>query len=273
MEVTEAIHRLEPYLAGTGQAAREAYYIITELLAEAGETSPLVTEIPEALFKRAVKVAKRRARGEPIQYIFGRAYFMDMTLMVKRGVFIPRPETETLALLAKELYPEDSDIRIWDLGTGTGCIAIYLARHYRRASVTASDISRKALRVARENATRYGVSDRIRFVRARGVTAAQGTYDLVVSNPPYIRTEEMKALQREVLFEPTEALWGGDDGAALSKEIILNPHLVQGGWLLLETSPFIGEAVLRFANENGFKAELFPDLSGLPRVIRARWNG
>jgi len=273
MQVSEALQRLEPYLAGTGQPAREAYYIITELLADAGETSPLVTEIPDSLFRKAERIAKRRAKGEPIQYIFGRAYFMDMTLRVKRGVFIPRPETETLVLLAADLYPQDSEIRIWDLGTGTGCIAIYLARHYRKASITASDISGKALGVARENAARYGVSGRIRFVKARGTRAAEGLYDLVVSNPPYIRTEEMKGLQRDVLFEPTEALWGGDDGAGLSKEIILDPHLVPGGWLILETSPFIAEAVLRFANENGFKAELFPDLSGLPRVIRARWNG
>ncbi len=273
MQVSEAIQRLEPFLAGTEEPAREAYYIITELLADAGEASPLVLEIPDAMFKKAMKVAKRRAKGEPIQYIFGRAYFMDMTLRVKKGVFIPRPETETLALVAGGTYPPDSEIRIWDIGTGTGCLAIYLARRYGRANVLASDINGKALKIAKENAIKYGVSERISFVKSRGTRAGEGFYNIVVSNPPYIRTEEMKSLPREVLAEPNEALWGGDDGAALSKEIILNPHLVPGGWLVLETSPFIAEAVLRFANENGFAAELFPDLSGFPRVIKARWNG
>jgi len=273
MQVSDAIQELESYLAGTGEPAREAYYIITELLADEGETAPLVTEIPEAMFRKATRAAKRRAKGEPVQYIFGRAYFMDMTLVVKKGVFIPRPETETLVLLAKDLFPADSEIRIWDIGTGTGCIGIYLARQYLRATVTASDTSKKALGVARENAVKYGVAERMRFARAKGTKAAEGLYHLVVSNPPYIRTEEMKSLPREVLMEPTEALWGGDDGAALSREIILDPHLVPGGWLLLETSPFIAEAVLRLATDNGFQAELFPDLSGFPRVISARWNG
>ncbi|MEO0181479.1 MAG: peptide chain release factor N(5)-glutamine methyltransferase [candidate division WOR-3 bacterium] len=273
MDIAEAVYRIEGYLAGLREPAREAYYIITELLVDEGETSPLVAEVSEDLLRKAVKIAKRRARGEPIQYIFKRAYFLDMVLKVDKGVFIPRPETETLVLLARALYPSDSKIRVWDLGTGTGCIAIALARYYVNAEITASDINRKALRIASENARAYGVSERISFIRARGVRAASGTYDLVVSNPPYIRTDEMKALTREVLFEPTEALWGGDDGAALSKEIILNPHLVPGGWLLIETSPFIAEAVLRFARENGYEAEIFPDLSGYPRVIRARWNG
>lgn len=273
MQISEAIQNLERYLAGREEPAREAYYIITELLAEAGETAPLVTEIPDAMFRKATKVARRGAKGEPIQYIFGRAYFMDMALRVKKGVFIPRPETETLVLLASDLYPKDAEIRIWDLGTGTGCMAIYLARHYPRATLTASDTSKKALGVAKENAVKYGVSGRISFVKAKGTKAAEGLYHLVLSNPPYVRTREMGSLPPEVLFEPTEALWGGDDGAVLSKEIILDPHLVPGGWLLLETSPFIAEAVLKFARDNGFQAELFPDLSGFPRVIRAKWNG
>ncbi len=273
MQTLEAIHRLEGYLAGMREPAREAYYIITELLTDSGETASLVTEIPDDVFRMAVRVAKRRARGEPIQYIFGRAYFLDMTLRIKKGVFIPRPETETVALVAGELYAEESEIRIWDIGTGTGCLAIYMARRYRRASVTASDINRKALGIARENAEKYGVSDRITFVRAKGTKAGEGLYHLVVSNPPYIRTEEMKSLPKEVLMEPTDALWGGDDGAALTREIILDHHLVPGGWLVLETSPFIAEAILRFANENGFTAELLPDLSGFPRVIKAKWNG
>ncbi|MGB9590625.1 MAG: peptide chain release factor N(5)-glutamine methyltransferase [candidate division WOR-3 bacterium] len=273
MLVSEAIQALELYLAGRAEPAREAYYIITELLADAGETSRLVTEIPDSMFRKAVRIAKRRARGEPIQYIFRRAYFMDMVLRVKKGIFIPRPETEVLALVAGELYPKDSEIRIWDIGTGTGCLAIYLARHYGKSTVIASDISGKALKIARENANSYGVSGRISFVKANGTKAARDTYHLVVSNPPYIRTEELKDLPRDVLMEPAEALCGGEDGAALSKEIILNHHLVPGGWVVLETSPFIAEAVLRFAREHGFQAEVLPDLSGFPRVIRAQWNG
>jgi len=270
MRTHEAIQRLETQLEGVDEPARDAYYIITEIMALRGEEAPLVTDVPEDVYAEALRVAARRARGEPLQYIFGRAYFMDTVLSVKPGVFIPRPETEVLVVVARSLFPPDASLRIWDVGTGSGCVAITLARHYASARVTASDTSEAALMVAGQNIASYGLADRIDLVPGPGLAPAQGEYDLVVSNPPYVRTEEMHDLSQEVLLEPTEALWGGDDGAVLSRELILGARLSGRGWLLLESSPYIAEAVASFARASGYSAEIIPDLSGFPRVIKAK---
>ncbi len=262
MRALEALRRVAAEVRSR-EPERDAYYILNEVLKEHGIDKPLLFEIEDELVEEALEVARRYSQGEPIQYIFRRAYFLDMELLVEPGVFIPRPETEILVYEAQALFPRRARLKILDVGTGTGCIAIALARHYPNAQVVATDISEKALRVARENARRWGVE--VEFLRKAGVKGLDG-FDLVVSNPPYIKTEELKGLDPWVKQEPPEALWGGDDGLALAREIL---EAGPGKWVLLEINPFTAEALLELAEHLGYRAEIVPDYSGFPRVLKA----
>ncbi len=262
MKALEALERVAAAIRSR-QPERDAYYILNEVLKEHGVNKPLLFEIEDELVEEALRVAERYSAGEPIQYIFKRAYFMELELEVWPGVFIPRPETELLVYEAERLFPPRAKIKILDVGTGTGCIAIALARRYPNAQVVATDISDRALEVARRNAARYGVQ--IEFLKKEGVKGLGG-FDIALSNPPYVRTEEMEGLDKWVKREPPEALWGGDDGLRLAREIL---EEAPGKWVLLETSPFVAEELLKLAGSLGYKAEIIPDYSGFPRVLKA----
>lgn len=229
------------------------------------------------------EMTRRRAAGEPLQYLTGRAPFRFLEYEVAPGVLIPRPETEVLVGEALEglarRFPEDScpHPRVLDACTGTGCIAIALATEAPRIEATAIDIDETALALARRNAEAHGCSDRVRVERADARSLAERygevSFELVVSNPPYIPSAEMAALPHEVAaFEPALALDGGADGLAVISPLIAGAWslLADGGILALEGHESCMGAVRDAAEAQGFvEARIVNDLAGRPRHLIA----
>ncbi|HVT96606.1 MAG TPA: peptide chain release factor N(5)-glutamine methyltransferase [Acidobacteriaceae bacterium] len=213
----------------------------------------------------------RRARHEPLQYILGEAEFYGLTFRVTPDVLIPRPETEHLVEAVLERVGQETAVRICDVGTGSGCIAVALAHGLRRAQVTALDLSRAALAVAKGNAERAGVDGRVRFVESDLLRAVRGErFDVVVSNPPYVRDDEvLEAQVRE--HEPHAALFAGATGLEVYERLIPEAHeaLVPGGWLLMEIGHGQRDALARLLRS--WDGVCFvPDLQGIPRVALAQ---
>jgi release factor glutamine methyltransferase len=225
-------------------------------------------------------LVERRLAGEPIQYITGEAEFYGLPFRVNRDVLIPRPETEHLVekamALAQRLrltwapYP-----RIVDVGTGSGAIAVALAHALPFAKITATDISAAALAVAKDNAARVGVADRVRFFEADLLDpATHGPFDMVVSNPPYVPESDRATLDVEVRnYEPAQALFAGDDGLAIYRRLLPQAFrvLIGSGILLLEIGYGQQEAIQALLRKEGFVGiEFFADLQGIPRMAVAQ---
>ena len=254
-------------------------------------------------FGRYLALLGRRERREPLAYVLGMREFWSLSLSVSSGVLVPRPETETLveATLAvwsemqaeasrepratsRELRAEsrESSIEgptIVELCTGSGAVAIALATEIPTARILATDVSWRALRVARANALAHAVAGRIAFLRgnlwqAVDGQAPAGSVDLVVANPPYVPTRDVATLMPEIQWEPRLALDGGADGLRVQREIIAtSPERIRpGGWLLLEIGADQAEAILALLRKQGrFETgRIFRDLAGRPRVIAAR---
>jgi len=226
---------------------------------------------------------KRRLSREPIQYITGVQEFWSLDFAVGPQVMVPRPETELLvehavALCRGNRSAQGACARILDLGTGCGALAVAIARELEEVSVWASDVSQEALTMARENAKRHGVEERIQFVLSdlwQGLSNQELTFDIIVSNPPYIRSEAIDSLPPEVRdHEPRQALDGGEEGMDYIRNIIQEApkHLNPGGWILLEMDPEQTTKALGLieANKNfGEKARL-KDYSHYYRVVMAQ---
>jgi release factor glutamine methyltransferase len=228
-----------------------------------------------------------RARGVPAQYITGHQEFWGMDMIVSPAVLIPRPETEHVieALLelqasasgfrppASEARKPVAGIRIIDVGTGSGCIALALAKELPQAEIFASDISAAALEVARANAARYQLESRIVFREADLLAGFENNYlDFIVSNPPYVGDSELDSVQLEVRkFEPRTAVFAGHTGLEVIARLIPQAHaaLKPGGWLIMEISGTISEEVKRLLRDWKDVA-VKPDLQSIPRVAQAR---
>ena len=214
-------------------------------------------------------IALRRNR-EPLQYIVGETPFMGRMILCRPGVLIPRFDTEVLCRLALERLAGTE--KVLDLCTGSGALAVEIACRYPEARVTAADISPDALALAEANAARYGA--RIRLLQGDLYEpAAEETFDMIVSNPPYIPRGELAGLQQEVLREPALALDGGEDGLDFYRRIISGAaaHLEKGGWLLLEIGCSQAQAVTGLMREAGFTdIGVYPDLNGLDRAVAGR---
>ena len=240
----------------------------------------------EQLLHRLQEVLCRRLGREPLAYIMGEWEFWSLPFKVGPPVLIPRPETELLVEQALEFALQwatrspaggEEPMRILDLGSGSGILAVVLARELPEARVVAVDLSPAALELARENARRHRVEGRISFVTSSWLSALapQCRFDLVVSNPPYVVRGELPRLQPEVRdYEPRSALDGGGDGLDEIREIkeTLPPLLEAGGALLMEIGWDQGEAVklLFEADLRYSQVSVLPDLAGLPRVLRCR---
>lgn len=216
----------------------------------------------------------RRQAGENMAYILGRKEFYSLTFAVSRAVLIPRPETEVLVDLARERLRDSAAPRVLEVGTGSGCLPITLAVHATDARFTASDLSPEALEVARRNAETHGVSNRIRFVQADGFGGLCGEepFDLILSNPPYIRTAEISTLDAGIRrYEPRLALDGGEDGLAFYRREIPNlpPHLKPAATVLFEIGRDQADAVsgLFRAAFPDRQVRIHSDLAGRPRVV------
>jgi len=218
-------------------------------------------------------VTRRRER-EPVAYILGHRDFYGRRFIVTPDVLIPRPETETLVEHALRCIPQDDACRVLDVGTGSGAIAVTIAAERPRAIVTATDISEAALKVASKNAERLDVADRIRFERADLLSDAE-QYDLIVSNPPYIASSDMEALQAEIReHEPVAALEAGEDGLDVVRALLVaaQPVTASGAQMLIEIGAGQAVAVDHFAAGHTAwqPVAVYPDLDRVERVVHLR---
>jgi len=224
--------------------------------------------------KRFRSTIKDRRAGVPLQHLIGETTFFGLRFRVNRKAFIPRRETEELAEKALGLAPRDRDITCLDLGTGCGVIAVCLARFLPRALVTAVDLSSEALELARENAKLHGILEQIVFQQSDWFECISGTFDLIVSNPPYVSTKELQQLPVEVRHhEPQVALDGGEHGTERIEEFTgnLRKHMTSGGMLLLEIGNGHGQMVVELLNQAGLvETRLEADLAGKERFVIAR---
>ncbi len=186
---------------------------------------------PDGFFTRYDAVVARRAAREPLPYITGHREFWGLSFEVTPDVLIPRPETELIVEAALALHPDAAaSVRVADLCTGSGCVAIAIARERPHASVLATDISGAALTVARRNAVRHGVGDRMTFECADLLQNVTGVFDLILANPPYVRSGDLPALQPEVREEPDVALFSGPEGLDVTRRLIADaPAFLRGG--------------------------------------------
>ena len=221
-----------------------------------------------------------RSRGVPAQYITGHQEFWGMDLIVSPAVLIPRPETEHVVETALELVSKQelevrvpkSEIRFADIGTGSGCIALALAKELPEAEIHATDISPAALEIARANAARHQLDRRVQFHQGDLLSDLNGRFDLIVSNPPYVGESEEDQVQLEVRkFEPRQAVFAGATGTEVIARLIPQAHsaLRPGGWLIFEISGTIADRVLPLL-EGWDEVNLIRDLQSIPRVVQAR---
>jgi len=220
-----------------------------------------------------------RARGVPAQYITGHQEFWGMDLIVTPAVLIPRPETEHLVETVLRLASAGeggrptSTLRMVDVGTGSGCIALALAKELPRAEIHATDISSAALEIARANAARHQLESRVQFHETDLLQGFEpNAFDFVVSNPPYVGESEEDQVQIEVRkFEPRQAVFAGATGLEVSALLIPQARSVlkPGGWLVMEISGTIAEGV-RGLLAGWNDVQITNDLQGIPRVISAR---
>jgi len=199
---------------------------------------------------------QRRLTGEPTEYLVGAKEFYGRRFEVDPRVLIPRPETELLVEAVLRVVPKDAPVRVLDLCTGSGCIAISIAAERPQASVWATDLMPGALEVARRNAARLGVDGRVSFFEGDLFAAipADATFYVIVSNPPYLKRGELPRLQKEVQQEPREALDGGEDGLELIRRIVdaALPRLEAGGLLALEIGEDQGEVLKELLVRAGY---------------------
>jgi release factor glutamine methyltransferase len=217
----------------------------------------------------------RRANGEPIAYLTGQRDFWDMTLAVSPDTLIPRPETERLVELALEKIPADASWHIADLGTGSGAIALAIARERPHCHLLATDLSVAALDIAHHNAQRLGVRN-IRFSSGHWFAPLAGEqFQLIVSNPPYIHPDDPHLRQGDLRFEPPSALQSGADGLADIRIICdqARQHLQPPGWLLLEHGYDQGPAVQELLSTLGYtQVSVYEDLAHNERVSAGKWE-
>jgi release factor glutamine methyltransferase len=215
---------------------------------------------------------EQRARGVPAQYITGHQEFWGLDFIVGPAVLIPRPETEHLVETVLELCKTIEHPRIVDVGTGSGCVALALASELPRAEIHATDISADALEIARANAARLLLTDRVTFHATDLLDGVSGPFDIVASNPPYVGESEFDKVQLEVRkFEPRCAVFAGADGMDVIRRLAPQARaaLKPGGFLAIEIG-YSQEAAVRAVLRDWQDVRAVPDLQGIPRVIVAK---
>jgi len=274
--ILQGAHRLRK--AGVPEAQREAGSLLGYVLGR--DRSFILTHaedvIGEEQSERFRECLERRAQGEPLQYITANQEFFGLDFEVTKDVLIPRPETELLIETALKLLTPSADAFICDVGTGSGCIAITLLQQLKQARAVAIDISPDAIAVARRNAERHSVADRIDFVlsdcfAALTLRGSRASFDLIVSNPPYVEEGAMADLQREVRdFEPRNALAAGADGLDIIRRLLLEASgfLKPAGYFLFEIGFNQAAAVRDLLDPKIWKlTDIYEDLQGIPRTV------
>jgi release factor glutamine methyltransferase len=288
MKALDLLRRSKEFLERLGfeDAAREAEMIIAHcFMTDRATLYKDNPEIPGELFTTIDGLLKRRAEREPLQYILGHVEFYGLKITLGHGVLIPRPETELLAeeaintvkrqlLSVSKKSPHTSrftPLRLLDLCTGSGCLALVLAKECPEVQVYGTDTSETAIHFAKENAGLNRINN-VTFMQGSLFEPVKGlTFDLIVSNPPYIRRKDIKDLQPEIKnWEPHDALDGGEDGLDYYQSIIpaANNYLKQGGYLVLELGINQADAVKSIAGNAGLlDINLIKDYAGIDRIV------
>ena len=222
------------------------------------------------------ELVKRRGSGEPLQHLLGTVEFCGRSFHCDKRALVPRPETEQLVeLLISHFKPETAYSRMVDVGTGSGVIALTLAAEFPKAEIVGADISEDALMLARENAERLGLVDRVRFLRSSLLTDVQPGFDLIVANLPYVSTEDRQNLSREVLHDPEVALFAGARGDELVRQLIAQAPswLRPGGMLAMEIGIGQSETLVAVLTEKNYR-DIWTekDYSGVIRFLFARYG-
>lgn len=233
-------------------------------------------DITEEAHQELEEMIRRRTLREPIQYILGVHEFMGLPFKVEKGVLIPRQDTESLVEYIVQ-YVSEQPVKILDIGTGSGAIAVALAHFLNYADVTSVDISKDALEIAHENVKINGVEDRVTLIQSDLFeNVSLDAYDIIVSNPPYISEEDLMALEPEVRdHEPELALYGGVDGLDFYKSIIPEAigYLKPNGLLIFEAGYDQAQAIAGLFEMHGYEdIGIFSDLRGIPRFIYGHSN-
>lgn len=233
-----------------------------------------VMEAERSVFRELVR--KRGRDRVPVSQLLGEKEFWSLSFRVTSDVLTPRPDTETAVQAALERLPDaGAGYRVLDVGTGSGAIALALAHERRNAHIVATDISQAALQIAAENAEQLQLSDRVRFLEGNAFEPVRGErFDLVISNPPYLRRSEWSEGPPELAFEPEAALAAGEDGLAVLRPLAEQAGSVvsPGGAIVLEIGPGQEGPVSGFLTEAGFeKIEVLRDLARRPRVVTGNW--
>ncbi len=233
----------------------------------------------EALRARFRELVRKRLAGTPVAYLVGYREFYSLTFEVTPDVLIPRPETEHVVLRLLELASAretEGPVRVADLGTGSGILAVCAAKYLGHAEVVAVDRSAAALQVARRNIERHGVQDRVKLLQSDWFEQleTEPPFDFIMANPPYVSRAEFEALPPEVREqEPTEALVSDEEGLADTRRIAeASPaYLAADGWLILETSPMLAGRVAELLNSCGFEqVSIEKDLAKHDRVVSGK---
>ena len=280
MNIREKINAARARLVAAGiengEAGRDANLLARHILGwdRATVYTRETEQATPSFMERLDALIERRARREPVAYIRGEQEFWSHDFAVNPSVLIPRPETELIIEELLQCLPQDLPqraCRILDIGTGSGCLAVIAAAELPLAHVTATDISKPALEVARANAGRYGVADRITFVESAYVGHAEAPFDFIISNPPYVTESEYQNLAPEVReYEPALALVAGEDGFRDIRQIvdIASRQLAPGGTALIEIgyqhSDAVADLVMGFGSLTLKK--ISNDLQCIPRV-------
>ena len=278
MPVSEAYPvKVKEALRAFGTDFRDAELLLLHSLGK-DERSWLIAhdhdELPTDVIETFASISAERLKGVPLAYLMGHREFWSLTLKVTRDVLIPRPETELLVEWAVELASQYDLQSMLDLGTGSGAIALAVKHDLPHLTVTASDVSGSALRVARENAEDLGLP--VEFVESSWFGAlAHRRWALIASNPPYVAADDDHLKDGDLRFEPSTALTDGGDGLSSIREIASKApnHLEAGGWLLIEHGYDQAADVRSILELNGFlKVSLRHDLAGRPRVTGGCWQ-
>lgn len=299
MNCIDKLKEVSAFLKSSGieYAAKDAEIILMETLQiNKPKLYTADSEISDEMSRHIDSLAERRAGGEPLQYIIGHVDFCGLNIKVGPGVLIPRPETELLVvevlktvtsnelrvtsknsgqdsglLRHSSLVTRSSPLSILDLCTGSGCLALAIAKHIPDSDVYAVDISEKALEYARENAKFNGIAN-VKFLKGNLFEAVKGMrFDIIVSNPPYIKRSDINNLQPEIRgWEPLDALDGGEDGLRFYREILplSAQYLNSNGCLIVEMGYGEHSEIVRIAEGSGVRGlSVIKDYSGIERVL------
>lgn len=232
--------------------------------------------LQESVLMPLRELVKRRGSGEPLQHLIGTVEFCGRTFRCDKRALVPRPETEQLVeLLISHFKSETGHSRMIDVGTGSGVIALTLAAEFPKAEIVGADISQDALMLAHENAGRLGLSDRVQFLRSNLLESVQPDFDVIIANLPYVSTEDRQNLSREVLHDPEVALFAGECGDELERQLIAQApaSLRPGGMLAMEIGIGQSETLMAaLAAKNYRDIWTEKDYSGVIRFLFARYG-